>query len=56
MPHSPATDAIDHPHCPNCTGQGMAHAVTIKDGLRTVSYECNKCQHKWDITVAEPRT
>ena len=44
----------ERPACPTCAGHGLARSVLSKGGMRTVTYECGTCQHKWDVTDAEP--
>jgi len=39
-----------HPPCPKCFGEGQPRAVTHKDGLRIVTYECEHCHQHWEIT------
>jgi uncharacterized Zn finger protein len=41
------------PTCPQCSGQGIAHLVEIKNQLRTVQYECERCSHTWHLTTTD---
>ena len=51
-----APNTPDRPACPACSGHGIARSVLIKSGLRTVTYECDSCQQKWDTTATEARS
>jgi hypothetical protein len=47
-----ATEPASNQTCANCAqGTGAARAITIKDGQRTVTYVCDRCEHQWDITT-----
>ena len=41
--------------CPACLrDEGQAISVTLEDGLRTVAYLCQACQHRWEETTRAP--
>jgi hypothetical protein len=54
MPQESSPRFFDSPPCPTCDGRGRAHRVSVKAEERTVSYECDTCQHKWDLTTEDP--
>ena len=43
-----------YPGCPHCTGRGLARAVAVKSGERTLTYECESCRYRWDVTAPMP--
>ena len=44
----------DNSVCPNCGGHGLARALSIKQYLRTTSYECEICDYKWSSGNSVP--
>lgn len=42
------------PACPNCSGHGLARAVSLKGRERKVTYVCEVCHHEWDIRSEAP--
>ena len=42
------------PRCPICSGHGLARAFEIKQERSTLRYECDTCDHEWQITDREP--
>lgn len=51
----PATDVEIRPPCPLCSGHGLARILAIKLDTRTITFECDTCHHKWDVTSPSPR-
>jgi DnaJ-class molecular chaperone len=41
------------PVCPTCSGRGIARTVMSKFGIRTVTYECDTCNHRWELKDVE---
>jgi len=40
-----------HPPCPACGhGQGRPTTVTVDAQQPTVTYSCDHCQHRWQIS------
>jgi hypothetical protein len=42
------------PACPDCSGRGLARAVVIKGTERTITYECERCRHRWELASHAP--
>ena len=41
--------------CPSCSrGNGLARAVAVGAGLRTMTYQCADCGHTWTETDVAP--
>jgi hypothetical protein len=47
-------DATLAPPCPNCSGPGLARVIEVNDGLRTIQYKCQTCDHVWAISSPAP--
>jgi hypothetical protein len=42
------------PACQSCSGRALARAVEIKNGLRTIQYQCEPCGHVSYVTGPAP--
>lgn len=41
-------------HCPKCDCRADAKAVTYGNDIKTLTYECPTCGHKWDVKGPAP--
>lgn len=41
------------PPCPECRGSGTLHAIGVTREARTLSYQCEACDHEWTVTEAQ---
>ena len=45
----------NEPSCPNCSEHRAApRAVSYGKGMKTLSFECNDCGHRWDVQTPFP--
>jgi hypothetical protein len=50
----PRPIATDEPTCPQCgTGHAAARGMRIGHGVTTMTYVCEHCQHRWDLSAPD---
>jgi transposase-like protein len=49
----PKTPSAISMRCPSCNGTARVQSVSLRKQQRTISYACEDCQRRWDITSAE---
>jgi hypothetical protein len=43
------------PTCPSCeAGHALARGMRIGYGITTMTYACDHCEHRWDVSGSDP--